>query len=806
MKNIDNLHRSPAADQANLSSGQILRARIKKARSDHCDLDLLTPEDDRVLAQGRLYQSESLAWKDTKLLADIPHYQPGTILDGVFVNNQRIEQGQTLWYVHERWGLNNPWTDLPLAEGDTVTGVIIRRITPAGHTEPAGYLVQLDIDALFQSSSSAGAVSLERRQPDIEVFLPSDELPWADGSLGSPPPSAKIGRMALEIGDPVQALVLEIRFPPKHPVVSLTRLINHRDATADRDFNQRDTLARWRFRRLLLGDKRGTVTADEAPPLFSPNDRPYEGKRLLLVDDDADAMASQAELLALMGAEIERVLVKPGRFEQAVEEVVSTLRESRFDLALIDNNLPKRDLGQALVEKVRGRLEADHPARLVLLTANAAKTTAVASSDALRAKGVTGMVRRPMSHHALQQLLADEEVWELAVASADERIEQHLPATEAHLTLQQVVETIANQEGVSFAILLKARRRIETQDLITAGSTPFSIHQYPEVLAKTDLHLLVDGRIAQLAITTKERGNEFLRAGGTGPAHWQVLEIGGTRWIFGVGHAPSRDIQDQLPLWRIALTAMLEAQGWRDWARHVSSFVQLGLAHLGLSHEVFKMVSDIKMMLESLRRWLGNQGPDVKLEGKVRDYIDGKVAALIKSSDALLDFSRRQLRGQALRQQKVFLPDAVDSIKRIVASECLESEVALHVANPPPLALLLPNAALVLPSVNLLVNAAKHHYRSENRRVELLFDLEEIKTRQFLVMDVRDNGPGLEQDTLERLWQPGFSSAAEVDKRHGIGLWLSRQLLEEAGGKLDLHENWRCLGACFRIRFPINLG
>ncbi|MCC8999287.1 MAG: hypothetical protein LM522_07270 [Candidatus Contendobacter sp.] len=806
MKSIDIPRRPLATDQANLSAGHIVPARIKKVRYDHCDLDLLASEDGPVLAQGRLYRAESLAWKDERLLANIPDYQQGKILKAVFVRHLRHEEGQPLWFVHERWGLNDPRKEQPLAEGNTVTGVVIRRISSAGRDEPAGYLVQLDVGAPLQLSSSAGAESSERRQPDIEVFLPSKEIPWADGSLGSQRPSAKVGRMALEIGDPVQAVVLEIRLPPMDPRVSLTRLINHRDATANRDFNQRDILARWRFRRLLLGGKRGAATADEVQPRFSLDDRPYAGKRLLLVDDDADAMASQAELLELMGAEIERVLVKPGRFEQAVEEIVSALRESRFDLALIDNNLPKRDLGQALIEKVRGHLEADHSARLVLLTANAAKATAVASSDALRAKGVAGMVRRPMSHDALQRLLTGEEVWEMAVSSADERTEQHLPTTEAHLTLQQVVEAIASQEGISFAVLLKVHRRIETQDLIAAGSTPFSIHQYPEVMAKTDLPLLVDGRIAQLAITTKDGGNEFLRAGGTGQAHWQVLEVGGTRWIFGVGHALGRDFQNQLPLWRMALTAMLEAQGWRDWARHVSSFVQLGLAHQGLSHEVFNLEDEIGSLLDSLRRWLGKQESGVKLEGKIRGYIDDKVAALIKVNNDLLDFSKWQLRGQALRNQRVFLPEAVATIERIVASECLESEAALHVANPPPLALPLPNAALVLPAVNLLINAAKHHYRSENRRVELLFDLEEIDTRQFLVMDMRDNGPGLEQDTLERLWQPGFSSAAEVDKRHGIGLWLARQLVEEAGGNLILHENWRGLGACFRIRFPINLG
>lgn len=803
MKNIDN---PPVLNQVCLSSGQIVPARIKKARYDHCDLDLLASEDGTVLAQGRLYQAESLAWDNPELLAGIKDYQPGKTLKAVFVKHLRHEEGQALWYVHERWGQNNPWIELPLTEDDIVTGTVIRQIISTGHTELAGYLVQLDTSVLLQSISSTSTKSSERHQPDIEVFLPSEELPWTNGSLGSLRPSTKTERLALEIGAPIQAVVLEICSPPRNPVVSLIRLINHRDATAERDFNQRDTLARWRFRRLLLGDKKGTATMNGAPSPFSPDDRPYTGRRLLLVDDDDDAMTSQAELLELMGAKIERILVKPNGFRQSVDKVVSTLRGDWFDLALIDNNLPGRDLGQTLIEQVRGQLGADHPVRLILLTANAAKTTMIVTPDALRSKGVTSMVHRPMSHHSLQQLLAGKEVWELAISSADEKTERHLPMTVVPLTLQQILKTIACQEGVRFAVLVKAKRRIEAQDLITAGVAPFLRDEYYEVMAKTELRLLVDGRITQLTITAKDGGNTFLRAGETSPAHWQVLEVGGTRWIFGIGHTSDRDIQDHLSLWHMALTAMLEAQSWRDWARHVSSFVQLGLAHQGLSHEIFNLEDEIRSLLDSLRRWLGKQEASVKLEGKVRDYIDDKISKLIKTGGDLLDFSKRQLREQALRHQKIFLPDAVAAIKRIVTLECRESEIALHIANSPPLALPLPNAALILPAVNLLVNAAKHHYRSENRRVELLFDLEDVSAQQFLIMDVRDNGPGLEQATLERLWQPGFSNAAEIDKRHGIGLWLARQLVEEAGGSLVLHENWRGLGACFRLRFPINLG
>ncbi|VFM99895.1 MAG: Histidine kinase-, DNA gyrase B-, and HSP90-like ATPase, partial [Candidatus Kentron sp. G] len=198
--------------------------------------------------------------------------------------------------------------------------------------------------------------------------------------------------------------------------------------------------------------------------------------------------------------------------------------------------------------------------------------------------------------------------------------------------------------------------------------------------------------------------------------------------------------------------------------------------------------------------------PGRELQKRDRKYLTDNIVALTRSNERLLDFSKHQLYEQALRHREVFLPNAVAAIERIATPECWEAEVALHIADPPPLALPLPHAALVLPVINLLLNAAKHHYRQENRRVELLFGLEEKDNEPFLVMDVRDNGPGLTQTALERLWQPGFSSAPDREQRHGIGLWLSRQLVEEAGGTLELHEHWRGIGSCFRLRLPLHLG
>jgi two-component system sensor histidine kinase HupT/HoxJ len=99
--------------------------------------------------------------------------------------------------------------------------------------------------------------------------------------------------------------------------------------------------------------------------------------------------------------------------------------------------------------------------------------------------------------------------------------------------------------------------------------------------------------------------------------------------------------------------------------------------------------------------------------------------------------------------------------------------------------------------VNLVQNA-----------VDVMADLEEprleIKGRiegSSAIVEVRDHGPGITPDAMERLFEPFFTTK-KIGEGTGLGLYVSYGLAEELGGKLEA-ENHAEGGALFTLRLPL---
>lgn len=73
------------------------------------------------------------------------------------------------------------------------------------------------------------------------------------------------------------------------------------------------------------------------------------------------------------------------------------------------------------------------------------------------------------------------------------------------------------------------------------------------------------------------------------------------------------------------------------------------------------------------------------------------------------------------------------------------------------------------------------------------------------VLDIamRDDGAGIPEPLRESIFEPFFTTKPE-DRGTGLGLAMSRDLVEAAGGTLELDPGHRGQGATFRVRLPLH--
>jgi len=99
--------------------------------------------------------------------------------------------------------------------------------------------------------------------------------------------------------------------------------------------------------------------------------------------------------------------------------------------------------------------------------------------------------------------------------------------------------------------------------------------------------------------------------------------------------------------------------------------------------------------------------------------------------------------------------------------------------------------------INLIVNAIEAMSGVDDRARELTI-VTAVKEPGAVVVEVRDSGPGLEEEGAERVFEPFYTTKAQGI---GIGLSISRSIVEAHGGRLWANPN-RPRGAVFRFSLP----
>ncbi|HEY5383062.1 MAG TPA: ATP-binding protein, partial [Candidatus Paceibacterota bacterium] len=215
-----------------------------------------------------------------------------------------------------------------------------------------------------------------------------------------------------------------------------------------------------------------------------------------------------------------------------------------------------------------------------------------------------------------------------------------------------------------------------------------------------------------------------------------------------------------------------------------------------LSHELRNPLSAILSSVELLRLQKV-YAPDTS---ELLQTIDEHVRAMTTMLEDLLDVSRISKNKLTLRKETISLDFLIDQSVRTAQTLVRSRGHTLAVIKPEhELFLEADPIRLEQVVVNLLNNAAK--YTNPNGLIELIARREE----GMAVIRVRDKGIGIPKHMLKRIFEPFFQieRGKLATEGLGVGLPLTRQLVEMHDGSIEATSQGKGHGSEFIVRLPL---
>ncbi len=103
--------------------------------------------------------------------------------------------------------------------------------------------------------------------------------------------------------------------------------------------------------------------------------------------------------------------------------------------------------------------------------------------------------------------------------------------------------------------------------------------------------------------------------------------------------------------------------------------------------------------------------------------------------------------------------------------------------------------------VNLINNAKYAVLNNKDKLKEIHLDISDI-SEQNLRISVKDNGEGIKEQNMAKIFQHGFTTKKEG---HGFGLYSSALIANDMGGSLTAHSDGKGQGAIFTLEIPYKL-
>ncbi len=247
-------------------------------------------------------------------------------------------------------------------------------------------------------------------------------------------------------------------------------------------------------------------------------------------------------------------------------------------------------------------------------------------------------------------------------------------------------------------------------------------------------------------------------------------------------------MKGELPYCRLLIHHLDTVQ----YAKELEDFALLGKAQAGLRHELKNPLSNIDSIPSGLRQAI-RYGRKEEIESLLED-LEVVVKSIQKLSGSVLELTRENKPSTCNLKETI---SSVSSLAKRGLKPAEKAKIFISLASDiPDISIPHDSSVIMQPLSNLLDNAL--YFLKEQGWGRVYVSATAIPGKPISIT-VEDTGPGMTVDERTFLFD-----LCKSGKKHGygMGLYISRRLVEDVGGKLEIDETVRWKGTRFILTLP----
>jgi len=241
--------------------------------------------------------------------------------------------------------------------------------------------------------------------------------------------------------------------------------------------------------------------------------------------------------------------------------------------------------------------------------------------------------------------------------------------------------------------------------------------------------------------------------------------------------------------------AELQAQTLLHELAHVSRVAVLGELTASFAHELSQPLTAIQTHAQAAMRMLSEKKHTL---AEVQELLSDIIADNVRAGKILQQL-RALLKKDRVRLKSLKLNKLIRDVADLLHDEAVLKKVKVTLHLDPALPRVLGERVQLQQIIlNLMVNGFEAMRKKNIHKRELTIETSMTGSDQVTIL-VRDTGPGILENQIDRIFEPFFTTKPEG---LGMGLAICRSMVELHGGKISVANNPE-KGVTFRVVLPV---